>query len=128
MQARLKSSKKWTAMPPEYVTQIQDVFHENFEAQLGKSKLAVDGRIYQEEVLLRVGIVDPGRLKQSNFEVSMLYDKKKKDAIERIHNCIDAVASMMADFFENEDEADLPRIWQEYPFQGKSVFLQYSTV
>jgi hypothetical protein len=57
----------------------------------------------------------------------MDYNPKEKDALERIHNCIDAAASMMADYFELEEEAEFPRTWQEYPFQGKSVFLQFTT-
>lgn len=127
MQARLKSSKKWTLFPAEYIAQIERVFRENFAAQIGSAELLVEGRIYPEEILLRVGLKEKGRLKQSNFEVSMQYDPKKKDAVERIHNCIDAAASMMAEYFETDDDDDFPRTWKEYPFQGKALFLQYTT-
>jgi hypothetical protein len=127
MQPRLKISKKWTAFPKEYSEQIKAVFEENFEADLDDETISIEGRIYASEVMLRVGLKQPGRLRQSNFEVSMDYSPKNKDVLERIHNAVDAVAAMMADYFENEDKADLPRIWQEFPFQGKTVFLQYST-
>lgn len=127
MQPRLKSSKKWTAFPQEYVAQIETVFQENFSDLLGTNKLVIEGRIYPAEVMLRVGIKQEGRLRQSNFEVSMDYDPKKKDAVDRIHNCIDAAASMMMDYFENEDESEFPRSWQEFPFQGHKLFLQYTT-
>ncbi|MGZ3795617.1 MAG: hypothetical protein ACXVB1_04595, partial [Pseudobdellovibrionaceae bacterium] len=127
MQPRLKTSKKWTSFPKEYVEQIQAVFYENFLEPLAGNKLIVEGRIYPSEVLLRVGVNKQGQLRQANFEVSMDYNPQEKDAVERIHNCIDAAASMMTDYFELEDEVDLPRTWQEYPFQGKSVFLQFST-
>src|SRR5437868_1933223 len=99
MQPRLKTSKKWTAFPKEYVDQIQTVFHENFSVQLTGNKLVIEGRIYPSEVMLRVGINEKGRLRQANFEVSMDYNANKKDAVERIHNCIDAAASMMTDYF-----------------------------
>ncbi len=127
MQARLKTSKKWTAFPKEYVDQIQSVFRENFSQQLAGNSLLVEGHIYPSEVMLRVGIKEKGRLRQANFEVSMDYDTKKKDAVERIHNCIDAAASMMMDYFESKDDAELPRAWQEYPFQGEILFLKFST-
>jgi hypothetical protein len=127
MQPRLKTSKKWTAFPKEYVDQIQTVFHENFSAQLTGNKLVIEGRIYPSEVVLRVGINEKGRLRQANFEVSMDYNIKEKDAVERIHNCIDAAASMMLDYFEAEGESEYPRTWQEYPFQGKKLFLQFTT-
>lgn len=128
MQPRLKTSKKWTSFPKEYTDQIKAVFEENFEPDLDDEKVEVEGRIYSSEVLLRVGLVKPGRLRQANFEASMDYSTKSKDALERIHNAVDAVASMIADYFENEAEADLPLSWKEYPFQGKTVFLQYSTM
>jgi len=127
MQPRLKTSKKWTAFPKEYTEQIQTVFQENFSDLLGQNKLVIEGRIYPSEVLLRVGLAQPGRLSQANFEVSMDYNPNEKDAVDRIHNCIDAAASMMMDYFENDDEADLPRVWQEYPFQGKKLYLQFTT-
>lgn len=128
MQPRLKTSKKWTAFPKEYQDQIEKVFHENFSEQLGQNKLIIEGRIYPEEVLLRVGIGEKGRLTQANFEVSMAYDAKKKDAVERIHNCIDAAASMMMDYFDADTDVEFPRVWQEYPFQGHKIYLQYTTV
>jgi hypothetical protein len=77
--------------------------------------------------MLRVGLVKPGSLRQANFEASMDYSAKAKDALERIHNAVDAVAAMLAEYFENEEQGDLPLSWKEYPFQGKTVFLQYST-
>lgn len=127
MQPRLKSSKKWTAFPKEYADQIQSVFKENFAKELAQSKLVVDGRIYPAEILLRVGFNDKGRLSQPNFEVSMNYTPSKKDAVERIHNCIDAAAAMMAEYFEKDGEIEFPLIWEEQPFQGQKVFLQYNT-
>jgi hypothetical protein len=127
MQARLKSSKKWTAFPQEYADQIQSVFTENFAEPLKDSKLIIEGRIYPQEILLRVGVNKNGELKQANFEVSMDYSQEKQDAVERIHNCIDAAASMMMEYFESEGEVEFPRTWHEYPFQGKSVYLQFTT-
>lgn len=131
MNPRLKTSKKWTAFPKEYLAQIEEVFSQGFKAQLTGSKLVVEGRIYTEEVLLRVGVLEKGRLKQANFEVSMNYNAKKQDAVDRIHNCIDAAASMMNDYFEaqrNDEEIDFPMAWQEFEFEKNPLFLKFSTV
>jgi hypothetical protein len=125
---RLKTSKKWTAFPKEYSTQIQTVFKDTFEAYVGDAELIIEGRIYQEEVLLRVGYLEKGRLSQANFEVSMNYSREKKDAVQRIHNCVDAAASMMMDYFENDGQVDFPYIWKEVPFQGQKIFMQFNTV
>ncbi|MBS1971868.1 MAG: hypothetical protein JSU04_16270 [Bdellovibrionales bacterium] len=127
MQPRLKTSKKWTAFPKEYTEQIESVFQENFSDLLGSNKLVIEGRIYPAEVMLRVGLAQPGRISQANFEASMDYDPQKKDAVDRIHNCIDATASMMMDYFESDGESEFPRTWQEFPFNGVKVYLQFTT-
>lgn len=124
---RLKSSKKWTSFPKEYSDQIQAVFKENFAQYLDNAELIIEGRIYQEEIVLRVGYLEEGRLAQANFEVSMSYSQEQQDAVSRIHNCVDAAASMMLEFLENEGEVDFPYNWKEVPFQGKKVYLKFST-
>ncbi|WP_148278798.1 hypothetical protein [Bdellovibrio bacteriovorus] len=124
---RLKSSKKWTSFPKEYSDQIQAVFKENFAQYLDNAQLIIEGRIYQEEIVLRVGYLEEGRLAQANFEVSMSYSQEQQDAVSRIHNCVDAAASMMMEFLENEGEVDFPYTWKEVPFQGKKVYLKFST-
>ncbi|MEK2645581.1 hypothetical protein [Bdellovibrio sp. BCCA] len=127
MNPRLKSSKKWTAFPKEYSDQIQAVFKENFAQYLEEGELIIEGRIYTEEIMLRVGYLEKGRLAQANFEVSMNYSQDDADAVKRIHNCVDAAASMMMEYFENDGEVDFPYTWKEYPFQGKKLYLQFST-
>ncbi len=127
MNPRLKSSKKWTNFPKEYSDQIQAVFNENFAQYLEDAELIIEGRIYTEEIVLRVGYHEAGRLAQANFEVSMNYSQEQQDAVSRIHNCVDAAASMMMEYFEKEGEVDFPYVWQEFPFQGKKLYLQYST-
>lgn len=128
MNPRLKSSVKWTAFPKEYIEQIRGVFHDNFAQMMGQGTLIVEGRLYPEEILLRVGYREEGRLMQANFEVSMEYSNEKGDAVERIHNCIDAAASMMMEYFDNGGEVDFPRQWKAFPFQSQTLFLQFSSV
>lgn len=129
MNPRLPSSKKWTAFPADFIEQISQVFRDEFKAHLSKSKIIVEGRIYPEEVLLRVGCLEMGRLKQNNFEISMSYSYEKQDAVDRIHDCIDAAASMMSEFFESAGEVEFPVAWKKFDLdKNKSVYLQYSTV
>lgn len=127
MNPRLKTSKKWTKFPKEYSDQIEAVFKENFSQFLENAELIIEGRIYSEEIALRVGYQQKNRLAQANFEVSMNYSQDQQDAVTSIHNCVDAAASMMLEYFENEEEADFPHTWTEFPFQGKKLFLKYST-
>lgn len=124
---RLKSSKKWTSFPKEYADQILSVFKENFAQYLDNAELLIEGRIYAEEIMLRVGYLEEGRLAQANFEISMNYSQEQQDAVTRIHNCVDAAGSMMMEYLENEGEVDFPYSWKEVPFQGKKIYLKFST-
>ena len=134
MNPRLKSSTKWTQFPQEYLSQIEDVFMQNFSEQLGEAKVVVQGRIYPEEILLRVGFGNDKDLRQANFEVSVGHSPTTKNSMDSIHLAVDAAASMMADYFEqiskqiDETELDFPITWQEYDFEGTKVHLQFSTV
>jgi hypothetical protein len=127
MQPRLKNSKKWTAFPQEYTTQIKDVFEQNFSEQKGKRQFVVEGRIFTNEIILRVGLSAAGELKQDNFEVSVDYNRDEKEAILQMNHCVDALASMVMDYFENQND-DFPRQWAAFPFQDTTVYLQYSSV
>lgn len=128
MKPRLSSSKKWTAFPKEYLQQIESVFYENFEQGLQGRKLIIEGQIYPSEILLRVGFLDKGSIRQINFEVSVDYSKEKQDAVERIYDCLDAAASMMAEYFDSSESVDFPKSWKEYDFKGNKVYLQHSTI
>lgn len=127
MKPRLKSSKKWTSFPIELTEQIQSIFQENFEKKLEEGKFIVEGRIYPEEVLFRVGFSPSGRLFQANFEASAQYSEVEhtQDAIDL---CLDATASMMEEYYASNERIDLPRNWGEYLFDKKKIYLQFSTI
>lgn len=128
MEPRLKSSVKWTQLPPDITAQIRDLFKQNFQKELANAEIVVDGRIYKQEILLRVGYLEKGRLVQNNFEISMEYKLTQQDsALNTLYICVDAAAALMADHFESDGTLELPYSWAEYPFEGKKVWLQFST-
>lgn len=73
---RLSSSTKWTEVPPDFLAKVRKVFETQFKAQAVEGEFIADGQIYPDEVLLRIGFIEEGRLKQINFEASM--DAKKQ--------------------------------------------------
>lgn len=132
MNPRYKISQKWTPFPPEFSEQIRSVFVQNFEKQLGKTmSLSVDGRIYQKEITLRIGLHSKGELKHFNFEASVdlppnpANDENK--IFETISVAVDALASLVAEYFENDQDIELPYTWTESTFEGKKVWVQHST-
>lgn len=127
MNPRKKESKKWTKLPTDLMNQIKTVFEQNFKTQLEGKKLMVDGRIYPSEIVLRVGFQRKGEIRYNNFEVSLDHSKDKQNAIAQIHIAVDAVASLMVDYFENEEDHEMPLIWQEYPFEKQKIWLQFTS-
>lgn len=127
MNPRKKDSKKWTAIPTELAKQIKIVFQESFSVHLVGKTLAVEGRIYPNEVLMRIGINSQGELRFQNFEVSVDHSADKQDTIQQITIAVDAIASLMVDYFEKEEEHEMPFVWQEYPFENQKLWLQYSS-
>jgi len=139
MNPRLSSSKKWTHFPDEFLEQVQDLVTETFEEHLIEgASLHLDGRIYPEEILFRLGIKISGQLKQNNFEVSAQINPETQNAKKVMHQCIEAAASMMAEYFDwhnlpqsenlESGEIDFPREWTEFNFEGLPLFIQYTTV
>lgn len=128
MNGRKETSKKWTAFPTEYVDQIQTVFAESFGRELRGAQLLVDGRIFAEEIVLRVGFRETNSLRQNNFEISTDFAAAKENAIESIYACIDGAAALLASFFEADAYENLPIQWKAFKFENKTLYFQYSTV
>jgi hypothetical protein len=127
MNPRKKESKKWSALPPELSKQIKTLFEESFSEYLYEKKLKVEGRIYPTEILMRVGINYKGEIRYHNFEVSIDHDPKKQNTVAQIHVAVDAIASLLLEFFDLEEEHEMPLVWQEYPFEKQKIWLQYNS-
>jgi hypothetical protein len=124
---RKKESKKWSPLPAELSSQIKSVFEENFKAFLVDKALKVEGRIYPTELLMRVGINTKGEIRYQNFEVSIDHSVEKKNTVQQIHVAVDAIASLMFEYFDNDEQHEMPLSWQEYPFEKQKIWLQYSS-
>lgn len=129
MNPRTKTESKWTELPPDLKKQISTIFQQNFEKQIGASgEIRTDGRIYPKEIVLSVGIHKKGELRFHNFEVSIDHKNDKEKIVELIYLSVDAIASLMTEYFENDEDIELPYTWMQYPFQDQKVWLQFSTV
>ncbi len=127
MNPRKKESKKWSQIPPELSKQIKAVFEENFKMYLEGKIVKVDGRIYPTEVLMRVGINAKGELRYKNFEVSMDHSVTEQNTIQQIHVAVDAIASLMLEYFDNDEDHEMPLTWTEFPFEKQQIWLKYTS-
>lgn len=129
MEPRLKTSKKWTPYPTELTEQIREVvetFFADYDVQAGE--FVIEGEIYPEEILLRIGMTQKGQLRQDNFEASLQYGPDDK-ALELIHVMADFLGETWINYLEDAPEPeDLPRQWQENYFEKNKIYLRYTTV
>lgn len=128
MQPRLKTSKISTDLPKDLLAQIKEIFAETFSDHFKKSQIVADGRIYSNEVLLRIGATQAKQLKQINFLVSIDYKQGKDQVMSLVQVGVDVLATLFDDYFANQDDGDLPRQWTEINADGKKVHILYSTV
>jgi hypothetical protein len=129
MNPRIKTNVKWTTLPPELCDQIRNVFIESFSENTKTGKVIVEGRIYPTELMLRVGFLENGRLRQANFEVSLDMNPKKQNALELIHFAVDCAGSMMGEYFDKEQNLeDFPLEWEKFQVEGKTAFIQVTTI
>lgn len=150
MQPRLTSSTKWTLFPKEYLEQIKSVLDESYKDYLSKGEFIVEGKIYREELLLRIGFLEKGRLRQINFEASIEYTFEKDNVIDSINQCFDCCSSMLGEYLERtmstetttpnslfesenievnlEDQMNLPYTWTLINFNEREIHIQFSTV
>ncbi|MBC7456643.1 MAG: hypothetical protein H7235_00075 [Bdellovibrionaceae bacterium] len=128
MNPRYKSNKKWTEFPADLTAGISDIFKQNFKTLFSdNTEVHVSGRFYEKEILVQVGLHKKGELRYSNFEVSLDHKNEPDKVIEQVYMAVDAIASLILEFFENGEEIELPYTWMEYPFNDQKVWLQFST-
>ncbi len=158
MEPRHPTSAKWTPFPADLVETIQEVFAEKFTAESVEGEFIVDGRIYAQEILLRIGFLPHGRIQQLNFEASMEFNPdEEKGVFKSIFAAVNSLGGVFEDYFdtkadtESDDESDdlgagfdkaddltpggadptgidFPRNWQSFDTEEGTVYMQYSTV
>lgn len=128
MEPRLPSSvAKWSQPIPQDLLQlIKSVVAETFTKKIGDRSIEVAGRMFPEELWLRIGFGSPGALKHVNYECSMdLTDKGR--ITEDIHFMVDALGALIEEHLDNSGAEEVPRKWTPWTFSNRKVFVQSST-
>ena len=79
MKPRNTNSKKWTPFPKDFLVEIKKALGANFPDQATNGEFIADGRIFSNEVLVRLGHLPKGLISQANAELSITYDAKKEN-------------------------------------------------
>lgn len=126
MEPRRSRSAKWTNLPSDYTKQVVDALRESFRDEAKSGTFVVEGRIYADEILLSMGFLEKGRLRQTNFEISVDYKAGKEDTMKLLNLAMDVGATMLEELFASPSDADFPRTWQPFEVEGKILHLQFS--
>jgi hypothetical protein len=127
MEPRLKNSVKKTDLPLDYIKMVKDVIGKNFKKYLKDLTVVVEGAIYTEEVLVRIGFRAKKGVKQMNFEASVMYSLKTKNIMDQIYLALDGLGAMIDQYFQAEGDLELPTLWTEFVLDQRPVYLQTST-
>lgn len=127
MDSRRSSSVKWVPLPLEYCKLALEVFESQFSERLGDAQLTIEGRIYREELIVRLGYLRPNTIRQINFEASVDFDLNKENAFELLNFLMDPLASWLESFLETK-EIEFPPLWKKHRFKNRDVYMQYSTI
>lgn len=127
MEPRRSKLNRWTDIPQDYTRQVLAALNDSFKDELKSGKFIFEGRIYADEILLRMGFIEKGRLRQLNFEVSADLKAGKEDTIKIIGLCVDVGATMLEELFSSKDDSDFPRVWSLYEVEGKKIYIQFSS-
>ncbi|MBX9769470.1 MAG: hypothetical protein K2X47_19495 [Bdellovibrionales bacterium] len=130
IQARRPNShhKDSVELPKALLDLVAESLLEEFGEDL-PPKLVVSGRIFKEEILVRVGWpIGEGGLRYMNVEASIDFDSKTQDVNERINICLDALQGSLEEFIDAEGDIEVPRFWNEFTFEKQKVYIQFSPV
>lgn len=128
MEPRRSKSAKSTQLPRDYANQVIAVLKDTFADEVKSGKFIVEGRIFPDEILLRMGFLENGRLRQKNFEISLDFNGGKDDTVKLLNLAVDVGATMLDEMFSSTEDADFPRTWKSYEVEGRHVYLQFSSV
>lgn len=122
-----KEKGRWTAVPKDYIKQVSNALRESFADESKSGKFIVEGRIYKDELLLRMGFLEKGRIRQTNFEMSMDFKAGKDDTLKLLNLAVDVGATMLEELFSSTEDQDFPRTWQPFEVEGRTVYVQFSS-
>ncbi len=102
---RLPTSQTWTELPTDFTGKVQSVFAQEFPVELRSGEFLVEGRIYAAEMVIRLGFLEKGRLKQINFEASVDLPPEPSSAAN-LNGTLPNAAAAIASEFAAEDESN----------------------
>ena len=139
-----RASEKATALPPDYMALVSNVFATNFASELERlttpgerPAFRTGGGLFPNEVVLWVALAQPGRMGATTVHASCDFevgDETPQDAEARLAACVDAIGLVFSELLAPEamprlrigSQATLeqmPMGWSETKIRDRAVYL-----
>ncbi len=114
-----ENNTAYTLFPVELLEAIKDAFAEEFEAQANEGKFITFGRIYQGEIVLRVGYLKNNTIKQANFDTSTEASGSEASVISALESLVFNTKELFIDLFKNNNLENFSYHWNEMNSSSK---------
>ncbi len=103
MTPRDEKNTAYTTFPEELLIAVQDHFTEEFLNEAESGDFFSFGRIYQNEIVLRVGYLKKGSISQVNFDTSTESSNSQAGIITSIEDLVFGTKELFVDYFKNKN-------------------------
>ncbi len=138
---RKGTDSRSSALPSDYLRMVEEVFVTNFSEQVSKLALnpapafVAGGEVYADEIVVRVALVQEGRLAGTTVHASSDFDPQASSPkIEDLLSlCVDALGEVFGGLFETPDVlltasmaeiAGLPLEWTQIDVSKRKIFVR----
>jgi len=120
-----KNNSAFTKLPLELLETISEVFNENFEEQARSGEFVTFGQVHQSELILRVGYLEKGTIKQVNFDTSNVASGSEAQIIASLEEMVFATKELFLDYFKNSNLENFSYHWNPLTASEKSGQVYY---
>lgn len=123
-------AKQFQPLPKDFCDLAEGTFKDAFKDKMQDFGLQINGRLYPEEIVVRLSLAKKSDLKQHNFSVSVDHTQEMSNALDQMHLGIDILASFLEDYLEANaagEELDVPLDWHNYEVEGQQIYLIYDS-
>lgn len=106
-----EKNKAYTNFPEELLNAIKDSFSEDFEPQTKDGSFLSFGRIYQSEIVLRLGYLQKDSITQINFDTTIEASGSEASIISAVENLVFSTKELFIDYFKHQDLNNFSYHW-----------------
>lgn len=123
---RNEENKSFSLLPPELLETILEIFKDTFQEESTKGDFFCLGQVHQGEILLRLGYVEKGSIKQVNFDTSIDVEPNEPHVTDLLDELIVGTKELFINYFKNKNLEDFSYYWNPLETsKNHAIFYKY---